>query len=79
MAYVMAFVFSGYSSSLNRVRKPFNPLLGETYTLEYKDKSKHFNFLAEQVSHHPPISAYHCENENYIATGDVQLKMSFRG
>mmetsp|Transcript_41757 Transcript_41757/g.40109 ORF Transcript_41757/g.40109 Transcript_41757/m.40109 type:complete len:81 (-) Transcript_41757:372-614(-) len=36
--------------------KPFNPLLGETY--EYvTDK---FEFLCEQVSHHPPVSAWIC-------------------
>ena len=35
--------------------KPFNPLLGETYELFIPGKLK---FIAEQVSHHPPISAY---------------------
>lgn len=33
--------------------KPFNPLLGETY--EYENDN--IKFIAEQVSHHPPISA----------------------
>jgi len=47
MAYVMAFVFSSYSSTCERVRKPFNPLLGETYTLKYKDDKKNFNFFSE--------------------------------
>ena len=36
-------------------KKPFNPLLGETYEL----KGPTFEFLAEQVSHHPPITATH--------------------
>jgi len=34
--------------------KPFNPLLGETYELVNPGKYK---FLAEQVSHHPPVCA----------------------
>ena len=36
------------------VKKPFNPLLGETFELVGKD----YRFLAEQVSHHPPITAF---------------------
>ena len=41
--------------------KPFNPLLGETY--EYVVPGK-YQFLAEQVSHHPPITAYHFIGES---------------
>jgi len=37
--------------------KPFNPLLGETYELQTDE----FKFIAEQVSHHPPITAWHVE------------------
>jgi oxysterol-binding protein 1 len=33
MAYVMAFAVSSYSSTINRVKKPFNPILGETFEL----------------------------------------------
>ena len=40
MAYVMAFAFSSYSSTLKRIRKPFNPLLGETYSYNHKDNDK---------------------------------------
>ena len=47
MAYIMAFAFSSYSSTIDRIRKPFNPLLGETYSLEYKRDNKEFRFLAE--------------------------------
>src|SRR5688572_26790960 len=31
LVYVAAFAASEYASTLNRVAKPFNPLLGETY------------------------------------------------
>jgi hypothetical protein len=41
--------------------KPFNPLLGETY--EYIEPGK-FKYLAEQVSHHPPITAYFWEGDS---------------
>lgn len=47
--------------------KPFNPLLGETYELVTHD----FEFIAEQVNHHPPITAWHCKgyNSDYIIRG----------
>lgn len=58
MTYVALFVISAYYSSQFRAStKPFNPLLGESY--EYQNE--HFKFVAEQVSHHPPLSAsYAC-------------------
>lgn len=74
---VAAFAASGYSNSDMRISKPFNPLLGETF--EYVDKEKGFRYIAEQVSHHPPISACHCESENYIYWSEVNIKANFWG
>lgn len=37
MEYVAAFAVSSCASNLERVGKPFNPLLGETYELNRKD------------------------------------------
>lgn len=56
-ALVAAFVVSHYSSTAQRTAKPFNPLLAETY--EYVSHEKGLAFVAEQVSHHPPMSAVH--------------------
>ena len=39
--------------AVGRIKKPFNPILGETYELV----NERFRFISEQVSHHPPISA----------------------
>jgi hypothetical protein len=58
--YVIAFDVSQKSLCLNRIRKPFNPLLGETF--EYIDPKRKFMYLSEQVSHHPPVSAFECES-----------------
>ena len=38
----------------NRFKKPFNPILGETYEFVANNS----RFIAEQVSHHPPITAF---------------------
>jgi len=63
MAYVMAFSLASLSLSVDRPsKKPFNPLLGETYELIEENK---FKFIAEQVSHHPPISAFFAESNDY--------------
>lgn len=41
------------------VKKPLNPILGETFTgyWEYKDGT-HGYYISEQTSHHPPKSSY---------------------
>ncbi|CAH8600696.1 unnamed protein product [Heterobilharzia americana] len=75
MEYVSAFAVSSMSSNANRIGKPFNPLLGETYELHYNN----FVFVAEQVSHHPPITAFHVESENYHLRATVQFKIRFWG
>ena len=64
MVYIAAFIISGYSSSYYRNgAKDFNPLLGETYELIRPDKG--WKYVAEQVSHHPPVSATHCQSKTF--------------
>lgn len=65
LLYVAAFAISGFA--YNRVkeraiRKPFNPMLGETYELVREDLG--FRFLAEKVSHHPVRAACQAESLN---------------
>ncbi len=45
MAYIMGFGLSICASTINRIKKPFNPLLGETY--ELLDDKKGFKFISE--------------------------------
>lgn len=59
MAWVAAFFVSPYAAN-ERTYKPFNPILGETF--EYYEGNDLF-YLAEQVSHHPPVAAAHAENK----------------
>ncbi|CAH1759535.1 23081_t:CDS:10 [Entrophospora sp. SA101] len=75
--FVAAFAMSNYSSSIGRIAKPFNPLLGETY--EYVRHDKAFRYVSEQVSHHPPISACYCESPNYDFYAEVDVKSKFWG
>ncbi|RVW87402.1 Oxysterol-binding protein-related protein 3A [Vitis vinifera] len=59
-----------------RTWKPFNPILGETYELTNHGGIK---FIAEQISHHPPISAAHAENEHFAYDITSKLKTKFLG
>lgn len=55
--------------------KPFNPLLGETYEFIMPGKYK---FLGEQVSHHPPVSAFYTVGESgYVRTISMKVQTSF--
>ncbi|CAL1543618.1 unnamed protein product [Lymnaea stagnalis] len=75
---VAAFAVSGYASSFYREgHKPFNPILGETYECVREDKG--WKFIAEQVSHHPPVSACYCESRNFKLWQDVRIKTKFWG
>uniref|UniRef100_H2YR79 Oxysterol-binding protein n=1 Tax=Ciona savignyi TaxID=51511 RepID=H2YR79_CIOSA len=78
MLLVATFAVSGYCSTYHRAgQKPFNPILGETY--EHIRDNKNLRFVAEQVSHHPPISACHCTGEGFEYWRDVRFKNKFWG
>lgn len=55
--------------------KPFNPLLGETYEFVSEDMS----YLAEQVSHHPPIGAVYCRGKGYKWWTNQKINTAFNG
>ena len=75
LAYVATWIVSQYAFTVGRTMKPFNPVLGETFELETQD----FHLIAEQVSHHPPISAIYCDHPKYQSWGNTEVKSSFKG
>mmetsp|Transcript_11535 Transcript_11535/g.43274 ORF Transcript_11535/g.43274 Transcript_11535/m.43274 type:complete len:337 (-) Transcript_11535:185-1195(-) len=62
--------------------KPYNPALGEVFSCQYHhaDGSKSF-YLAEQTSHHPPVSAFYLTNRhaNIVCKATFQPKTKFHG
>jgi hypothetical protein len=56
MVYVASTFLSFMLQCVYRTKKPFNPLLGETYELV----TPTFRYYSEMVSHHPPIIALNC-------------------
>ena len=77
MVYVAGFAASEYASTIGRVAKPFNPLLGETF--EYARPDKGYRFFVEQVSHHPPIGAIYSESANWDYYVSMPLFLAIPG
>ncbi|KAH8311753.1 hypothetical protein KR044_007897, partial [Drosophila immigrans] len=78
LAYLAAFTASAYATTANRTGKPFNPLLGETFECDRMDDLG-WRSLAEQVSHHPPVAAVHCEGRNWQCWQEFSMTSKFRG
>lgn len=66
LQWVATFAVSALASNLERMGKPFNPLLGETF----EHRRKNFRIVCEQVGHHPPVSAFHAEGLNPSNSGN---------
>ncbi|CAM6092140.1 unnamed protein product [Calypogeia fissa] len=79
LLHVSAFACASYHGSIYRDAKPFNPMLGETYEWLAPDEKSWF--LTEQVSHHPPIMAFHSESVlgDYKIYGEIEIKNKFWG
>lgn len=73
--------FSSLSSRFSSLAR-YNPVLGETFRCRYryKDGTQGF-YIAEQVSHHPPISAfYYVSPEHKLEVyGELKPKSRFLG
>lgn len=80
MELVCAFATASISSNSHRLGKPFNPLLYETYETELKlGDGSVVKAFAQQVCHHPPITAGHIEHENFAVDFHVCPKIKFWG
>lgn len=79
---VMTYYLSGWHIKPRGVKKPYNPVLGEFFRCSYfyPDGSEGY-YLAEQVSHHPPVSAFfYCSPQNnLLVTGELLPKSKFLG
>ncbi|ORZ39657.1 hypothetical protein BCR44DRAFT_55878 [Catenaria anguillulae PL171] len=79
---VVRYFVSGWHIRPKGVKKPYNPVLGEFFrcSYTYEDGTAAF-YVAEQTSHHPPISNYFfCSPENHLVIeGEVKPKSRFLG
>jgi len=79
MKYIVAFFIAGLHRNACEMGNngPLNPVLGETFIAEKTDGTK---LYCEQISHHPPVSAYHmvdgAGSYQLYGTGEVSAKLS---
>ena len=92
--YLSAF-HAGRKSSV--AKKPYNPVMGETFKCQWMlpdypgheadnlsnetSCSARLSFVAEQVSHHPPVSAFYaeCREKRISCTAHIYTKSKFLG
>jgi oxysterol-binding protein-related protein 9/10/11 len=55
--------YSSRSEKLGSEKKPLNPFLGELFLGKWDDQFGETTLVSEQVSHHPPVTAYCITNE----------------
>ncbi|KAK3914665.1 Oxysterol-binding protein-related protein 11 [Frankliniella fusca] len=66
-------------------KKPYNPIIGETFHCSWKvqgsDKTDYVHYTAEQVSHHPPVTAFYaeCPTRNMCLNASIWTKSNFSG
>ncbi|KAJ8406505.1 hypothetical protein AAFF_G00300790 [Aldrovandia affinis] len=83
MKQVLRWYLSGFYKKPKGLKKPYNPILGETFRccwLHPQTNSCTF-YIAEQVSHHPPISAFYVCNrkDGFCINGSILAKSKFYG
>ncbi|CDH57471.1 oxysterol-binding protein [Lichtheimia corymbifera JMRC:FSU:9682] len=78
LIHIAIFAVSSYASSQYRTgRKPFNPMMTETYECIRPDKG--FRFISEKVSHNPLIVAAYAEAKKYKYWQSTKIKSKFWG
>ncbi|KAL8293143.1 hypothetical protein RQP46_000837 [Phenoliferia psychrophenolica] len=79
---VLRYYLAGWHIKPKGVKKPYNPVIGEFFRCryDYPDGTVAY-YVAEQVSHHPPISAwYFTSPENMVdICGELRPKSKFLG
>ncbi|KZT08937.1 Oxysterol-binding protein [Laetiporus sulphureus 93-53] len=79
---VLRYYLAGWHIKPKGVKKPYNPVLGEFFRCryDYPDGSQGF-YISEQVSHHPPVSAfYYVSPANRVCiVSELRPKSKFLG
>ncbi|XP_071809388.1 oxysterol-binding protein-related protein 8-like isoform X2 [Asterias amurensis] len=83
MKQVARWYLSGFYKKPKGLKKPYNPIIGEVFRCLWthpKTKSQTF-YIAEQVSHHPPVTAFYITNrkDGFCISGSILAKSKFYG
>lgn len=85
MLYLVKHCISNFVSLVSNTfvrSKPMNPILAEQNHCHWVGKDGSiFNYVSEQVSHHPPISALYMRNDTHKleVTASLETKVTFKG
>ncbi|GLH15638.1 uncharacterized protein GBIM_20046 [Gryllus bimaculatus] len=82
MKLIVKWYLSGLYKKPKGLKKPYNPILGETFRCywDHPNGSRTF-YVAEQVSHHPPVSAFFVTNrqDGFCVSASILAKSKFYG
>ncbi|OMJ24321.1 Oxysterol-binding protein-like protein [Smittium culicis] len=76
------YYMSGWHIHPTGVKKPYNPVLGEFFRSKHiLESNKKAYYISEQVSHHPPVSAFYYTfpDEEIHIEGELRPKGKFYG
>ncbi len=80
LLYISTFVITSLSNNRSKdkvQRKPFNPMLGETF--EYISTKDNFRLIGEKINHRPVVLAYHVDSFNWCYDIVVTTGQKFWG
>lgn len=72
LVYIAMGIVSGFQLYMQS-KKPWNPVLGETYVGEWPNGVK---LYGEQISHHPPISAFQIIGKNWRCRAQTHFSIA---
>ncbi|GBP80911.1 Oxysterol-binding protein-related protein 8 [Eumeta japonica] len=80
---VLRWYLSGMYKKPRGLKKPYNPVLGEIFRCRWRhpNSNTYTYYIAEQVSHHPPVSAFYITNrrEGFVIQGSLLARSKFYG
>ncbi|XP_028417007.1 oxysterol-binding protein-related protein 8-like isoform X2 [Dendronephthya gigantea] len=83
MKHVVKWYLSGFYKKPKGLKKPYNPIIGERFRCywSHQETDSRTFFVAEQLSHHPPISGFYVANrqDGFVVNGCILAKSKFYG
>ena len=78
---LLKWYLSSWHYKTHGCKKPYNPIIGETFSCIVDTPESRVSYVAEQCNHHPPISAFYLENQKkqYCVNGYIWTKSHFTG
>lgn len=80
MVGIVKWYLSGFYIKPQGVKKPYNPILGEFYRAKWNhEDGTTTHYVAEQTSHHPPISSLYISNRKagFMINGSIFPRSKF--